>query len=240
MKIITDGSYQTVKGIALIAKLLASKGKLNITRATIGSGIIPDDVPPEQMTDLVQYVMDGKIAAIENPQDGEALVSVQVMSAGAGFYTTELMLWAEDPDEGEIPYTYLSIAQKPEWIRPGTDVVQKLATFNLIAIVSSVPLVSATINPDAFARAKDFAELRAFKVSASEELLYSLINFGYLVEAPQYSAIPLVAAALSGETVNLNPYSMADYKPLQDGSTLVFFDGFAAYGNGETLQLLTV
>jgi hypothetical protein len=230
-----DGSYHTLKGIALVAKLLAAKGKLEFTKATVGSGIIPDGITPEEMTDLSEYVMDGKIAAIENPQNGEALVSVQVMSSGAGFYATELMLWAKDPETGEeIAYTYLSIAQRPEWIRPGTDPVQKLATFNLIAIVSSVPLVSATIHPDAFARAKDLAELQAFKLNG--EMVYNLINCGYFVEAPQPITTPTTAAVYAGETLNFNPYSFAPPNPPKDADALVFFDGFAAFGN-ETLIL---
>jgi hypothetical protein len=155
----TDGSYLTQKGTALIAKLLASHGQLTFTKATVGSGTIPDGKTPETMTGLAHYEMDGMIAAIENPANGEASIVVQVLSLGLeqGFNATELALWATDPDEGEIVYTYLSLAQHPEWIRPEGDAVNKLATFTLITIVGSVQLVTAVINPDALARAADLA-----------------------------------------------------------------------------------
>ena len=156
----TDGSYLTEKGNNLIAKLLASRGELLFTKVTVGSGTVPEGKTPESMTDLAEYRMNGMIAAISNPLGGEATVTVQALSDGLeeGFPATELALWAEDPDEGEILYTYLSIAQHPEWMRPDSDPVKKLANFTIITIVSGVPLVSATIHPDAFARASDLKD----------------------------------------------------------------------------------
>lgn len=155
-----DGSYLTEKGKALIAKLLASKGQLTFTKVTVGSGTVPEGLTPEKMTNLAHYEMDGMIAAIDNPQSGEVSVVAQVISLGLeqGFNAMELMLWAADPDEGEIGYTYLTLAQHPEWIRPEGDPVNKLATFTLITVVSGVALVSAIIHPDAFARAVDLAK----------------------------------------------------------------------------------
>lgn len=155
-----DGSYLTHKGTALVAKLLASKGSLLFTRVTVGDGTVPDGLTPEDMTDLAHYVKDGMIAAIENPSNGEASILVQVISTGleVGFSATEIMLWAEDPDEGEIAYTYFSLAQHPEWIRPEGDPVQKLASFTLITVVDSVALVNVVIHPDAFARAVDLSK----------------------------------------------------------------------------------
>jgi len=156
----SDGSYLTHKGTALIAKLLASRGELRFTRATVGSGTVPEGMTPEEMTGLNHHDMDGMIVAIDNPNNGEAAVVVQAFSEGFpyGFFATEVALWAIDPDEGEILYTYLSIAEHPEWIRPWGDSVLKLATFTLITIVSGVPLVSAVIDPRAFVRMIDLAK----------------------------------------------------------------------------------
>lgn len=155
-----DGSYITRQGTDLIAKLLASRGELRFTRATVGDGTVPEGKTPEEMTDLAHYRKDGMIAAIENPGTGEASVAIQVNSEelDEGINCTEIVLWAEDPDLGEIAYTYFALAQHPEWIRPETDPVQKLATFTLITIVSQVALVSAEIHPDAFAKASDLAK----------------------------------------------------------------------------------
>jgi len=152
----TDGSHLTEQGLALIAKLLASKGELVFTKATVGSGTVPEGMTPEEMTALAQYEMDGVITALENPGNGEASVTVQAfpLELEQGFFATEVGLFAMDPDEGEILYDYFTLAQKPEWIRPNADPVLKLATFTLVTIVSGVALVSAIINPHGLATIK--------------------------------------------------------------------------------------
>lgn len=144
-----DGSYLTEKGNALIGKLLASEGTLKFTKVTAGDGSIPSGKSPEGMTELGNYVTDGLIASVSSSATGEASVVVQISSIdlAQGFSCTELGLWAEDPDEGDILYAYLYLQQHPEWIRADADAVNKLATFTIITIVKNVALVTAVINP---------------------------------------------------------------------------------------------
>lgn len=155
-----DGSYITQKGTNLVAKLIASGAELKFTRVSVGNGSIPSGSTPDSMTALANEVMDGMIASIENSGNGEVSIVAQVSSIGVeqGFNVTELGLWASDPDEGEILYTYLSLQEHPEWIRPDGEAVNKLATFTLVTIVSGVSLVTAIINPDAFATMADLAK----------------------------------------------------------------------------------
>ena len=146
-----DGCYGSLKGIALIAKVLAGRCKMHYTRVAIGKGVIPEDMTPKTMTEPAEYVMDAVISSVTNPVDGECQVSVQINSANVetGFYATGLLLYAEDPDEGEVPYTYLVLEGEPEWIRPASSIVGKLAFFDIIAAVGDIDKVSATIDPDA-------------------------------------------------------------------------------------------
>lgn len=118
-----DGSYLTEKGNALIGKLLASEGTLKFTKVTAGDGSIPSGKSPEGMTELGNYVTDGLIASVSSSATGEASVVVQISSIdlAQGFSCTELGLWAEDPDEGDILYAYLYLQQHPEWIRADAD-----------------------------------------------------------------------------------------------------------------------
>ena len=155
-----DGSYLTEKGNALIGKLLATKGTLKFTKVTAGDGSIPSGRSPESMTTLGNYVTDGLIASVESSGTGEASVVVQISSIdlAQGFSCTELGLWAEDPDEGDILYAYLCLQQHPEWIRADADAVNKLATFTIVTIVKNVALVTAIINPEAFATMDDLAK----------------------------------------------------------------------------------
>lgn len=158
-----DGSYQCLPGPALIAKVLAGRCKMNYTRAAVGQGVIPEDVSPKSLTEPPDYVMDVKIAAVTNPVDGECQVTVQINSSdvATGFYAMGILLYAEDPDLGEVPYTYLKLEEGLEWIRPASSAVGKLATFDLIAAVGAVDAVSANIDPDAivtYAAAKQLIE----------------------------------------------------------------------------------
>lgn len=155
-----DGSYLTEKGNALIGKLLATEGTLKFTKVTAGDGSIPSGKSPESMTALGNYVTDGLIASVGSSGTGEASVVVQISSIdlAQGFSCTELGLWAEDPDEGYILYAYLCLQQHPEWIRADADAVNKLATFTIVTIVKNVALVTAVINPEAFATMDDLAK----------------------------------------------------------------------------------
>lgn len=148
-----DGSYGSLTGVALIGKVLAGRCGMKYTRAAVGNGVIPEDETPKTMSGPAGYVMDAKIAAVTNPIDGECQVTVQIKSddVATGFYATCIVLFAEDPDAGEVPYTYLSLENEPEWIRPASSIVGKLATFDLIAAVGDIDAVSAIIDPEAIA-----------------------------------------------------------------------------------------
>lgn len=156
-----DGSYGSQPGVALIAKVLAGRCKMKYTRAAVGKGTIPENLTPKTMTGCADYVMDAKIASITNPVDGECQVTVQILSddVESGFYLTNIVLFAEDPDDGEVPYTYLSMENEPEWIRPSSSIVGKLATFEIIAAVGDVDTVEAVIDPDSLVTHKELIRL---------------------------------------------------------------------------------
>ena len=158
-----DGCYSCAPGIALIAKVLAGQCSMVYTRAAIGSGEIPDGKTPGTMKEPAGYVMDGMISAITNPVDGECQVTVQVSSSkvSEGFFARSILLYAQDPDDGDVPYTYLVLENEPEWIRPSSAIVGKLATFDLIAAVGAVDTVKAAIDPESLVTAKDLARHNA-------------------------------------------------------------------------------
>lgn len=148
-----DGNYGTLAGIALIGKVLAGRCTLKYTKATVGKGSIPDGKTPKTMDGSAEYVMDVPISGITNPVDGECQVSVQISSASVttGFYCTNVVLYAQDPDSGEIPFTYLVMENEPEWIHSSSSSVGKLAAIDLISAVGDVDHVEATIDEDTIA-----------------------------------------------------------------------------------------
>lgn len=147
---IQDGCFACAPCRALIAKVLAGRCQMRYTRAAVGSGTIPEGVHPKDLTEVPGYVMDAKISAVSNPVDGECQVGVQINSekVSTGFFATGVLLYAKDPDEGDVPYAYLRMEDGPEWVRPASSLVGKLVTFDLIAVVGDVNEVFADIDPD--------------------------------------------------------------------------------------------
>ena len=168
-----DGNYLTEKGRALIAKLMARKSEIQFTRAAVGAGTIPEGMSPKDMTDLADWRADGPISDISTPVPGEAQLVFQVFSRDVpvGFLASEGAVWALDPDEGEILYTYIVLANSPEWIRAANDPVQKFAEFTCINIVDAVKVDITMVNPEAIAtlgmlknRLETFVELSEAEV----------------------------------------------------------------------------
>ena len=89
------------------------------------------------MTEPAGYVMDAKLSGVTNPVDGECQVTAQITSddVTADFSATGVLLYAEDPDLGEVPYTYLVLEAAPEPIKGKTSTVGKIAIFELVAAV---------------------------------------------------------------------------------------------------------
>ena len=160
----SDGNYITQAGTARIAELLAESAALVFTRVTIGSGAVPNGVTPDQMTDLAQYQISGMIASVSNPLANQASVSVQIdhtTVTAPGFDATEIALWAQDSSGGDFLYSYASLAQHPEWIAPASGAISKANTFTLVVYVSSIPIVTAIIDPGAYATKADLLALRS-------------------------------------------------------------------------------
>lgn len=168
-----DGSYSCTPGIDLIAKVLAGKCKMQYTKAKVGKGNLELSENPKDQTNVKDYVMDAQIAAITNPSNGECQVTIQINSANVenGFYATGILLYARGESGEDVPYTYLVMENEPEWIRPKTSDIGKLATFDLVVAVGDVDSVSAVIDTDSVMTRR-----------ASEALLADTVG-----EAPAYS-----------------------------------------------------
>lgn len=176
-----DGSYSTIYTNALIGKVLAGRCKMRYVRAAVGSGFLGEDDSPKTASEPAGYVMDAVIASVTNPVDGECMVTVQVNSSNVetGFFCTGVVLYAEDPDLGEVPYTYLTLEDGAEWIRPASAIVGKLATFELIAAVGAVDAVEAVIDPEAImtvAAAKQLIAEHDADASAHTERLAQFLS----------------------------------------------------------------
>ncbi|MCL2644088.1 MAG: hypothetical protein FWD51_01345 [Betaproteobacteria bacterium] len=145
-----DASYPTKQGEALIAKLMASKGTLELTNVQVGTGDMPESMIPYEMTGANGYICDAMIEGVTNPCDGQSMIGIQLTSIGLpeGANVTNLAIMARDPELGEICYNYVSLHEHPQWIRPDRESVNTLARFLVYILVSGIPIVEAVINPD--------------------------------------------------------------------------------------------
>lgn len=157
------GTVLTNKGLNLITKLVAAKATLSFTRVAVGTGSVPSGTDPQNMIELNAYKMDATIESygVSADQADVAYVTAQVSSVGvdSGFAVTETGVFATDPDEGEILYAYLDLANDPQYIYAETDAISKFAEITLNVLIGSVESVTAIISPGALVKKADFDAL---------------------------------------------------------------------------------
>lgn len=166
------GTFMTRKGLLLITKLAGAKGTLHFTRSAVGTGKLPDGYSPEYMADLSAYKMDANISEY-GVQEDKAYITVQISSAQVeqGFLITEVGVYAEDPDEGEILYGYMDISTDPTYIYAnGSTSRLKFAEFTMYVLIGSVERVTAAIPPGSIIT-RDSFKAENLKVIDSEGIL---------------------------------------------------------------------
>lgn len=143
------GTVITNKGLALMAKLLALEGELKFTRAAVGDGEVPSGIAPAVLTGLMHEVHEADIASCVYQGGDQSTITLQVSSVGLqqGFLVTEVGLFAQDPNEGEILYAYLSLQSDPQYIYATNSNLLKYAEFELNVVVGAMTSVTAVINP---------------------------------------------------------------------------------------------
>lgn len=144
----STGTVLSKDSLQLIAKLVASGSPLVFTRAAVGTGKLPSGYDPGSMTGLNNYRMDGEISKIEASGE-QADISFQISSIGVdtGFIVTEAGLFAEDPDKGEILFSYLDLSADPQYIYPENSTISKFFELTMSVIIGRVSSVTAFLSP---------------------------------------------------------------------------------------------
>ena len=145
-----EGVTITARGLQLIAKLTAAKMKMEFTSAKVGTGVLPDGANAYDLTHLVAYKMDGRIAGYgydDDAKDAYVVMQISNEQIETGFVMTEAGIYAKDPDLGEILYGYLDLSEDPNYIMPAENGRFKTVQIKMHVIVGEVQEISATINP---------------------------------------------------------------------------------------------
>lgn len=152
MQNVEDQTYGTVltnDGFILLGEILATNCDLEITRATIGDGIHPENVVLQDVSALLNEVKNAEIVDITSPKGGEADICIQVLSTGVqqGFFAREIGIFARNQIKQEILYSYTYVNDHPQWIRPEGQGVATVAEFSIKIIVDRVQNIVAQISP---------------------------------------------------------------------------------------------
>lgn len=119
----------TAAGSALVAKALTGQ-PIVFTKIVLGDGYMPANQTPENMTAMVSPRVEVPITKCAINNEGGAVVGGRWSNEGqsTGFYWRELGLFAQDPDEGEILYSYGNSGGTAEYIPPsdGSTLIEKL------------------------------------------------------------------------------------------------------------------
>lgn len=210
-----DGSITTNKGIALIAKLLASKGALQITRVAVGDGTPPST--PATLNALVHELKNANIESMENPKNGEAKIVVTVSSIGVttGFFIKEIGVFARDTDGSEILYSYAGFSNNPQWIRPEGAAITNVATYDLNTIVDRVSEVVVKIDPSSLATKEQLESLdsRISKLERQEHVKIYGVRWpkGASASAGEriYDSVGMIAEVGTGSSAAVNDFDGA-------------------------------
>lgn len=138
----------TSLGEALISKALTGE-QIKFTRIVLGDGYMPAAQSPQTMTDVVSPRVEVPITKCELNTSGDAVVGGRWDNSqqAEGFFWRELALYAEDPDAGEILYSYGNSGGTAEWIPAASaTVVEKL--IDVITFVGYASDVTAVFDPN--------------------------------------------------------------------------------------------
>lgn len=161
MSVFTQQSI-TSAGLALLAKVQTGM-TLTFTRVSIGSGYMEVYQTPATMEDLVEPVLTLPIMGMRANKDNTATVSTSFNNSDMvqDFYFREIGLWAQDPDLGEILYSYGNAGNDAELIpaHGSTTVVEKM--LDVVTAIGNAAFVMAYIASDVNATKADIEALTA-------------------------------------------------------------------------------
>lgn len=151
----------TNKGQSLMAKLIAGKANVTLTKVAASATTYNDSQIPAltALSNIKQQVAVSKVTRINS-------VAVQVDAAmensalTTGYYMNSIGLYANDPDDGEILYAVAG-ANVGAYMPPYNGITVSGAYLKLVTTVSNASNVSMTVDPAAVATVGDINALQA-------------------------------------------------------------------------------
>ena len=168
------------RGRALIAKILAEKMPLTISRIMMGQGVCPEDVFPGDLEDLVEPVAAG--TSTEPTYDGDTVhMMVEYRSdlnggLDRGFWIREFGVFAKDLDGSEVMLYYGTLGDYPQWVSAYSEQGLDTRRYPVDITIGEGATVIIDYSPEAFMTAEDVGAyctsvmLPAFLVQAQAQI----------------------------------------------------------------------
>lgn len=210
----------TDKGRQLIAKLLTGE-VLEITRVMFGSGKPSSGSDIAGLTGLIESVAQGTSS---NPRcdGGVATMVVEYRSdlnggLKNGFWLTELGVFANDPDEGEVMIYYASLGEYPQWVNPlGVDGGVDVRRFPIAIAIGDDKGISVDYKTDVWVTESEVIKLIEEYMGNADELAKEILSVSH-------DSLEISIPATGWTDMGSGKYRYARYISLSGG--------FSAVGN---------
>lgn len=150
----------TKAGLQVLAKGEAGQ-QIRYTRLVLGDGALEGKSIPD-LPGVINPRVTVSISACRVLEGGMVSVS-GIFSNGdldTGFYYRELGLYAQDPDLGEVLYSYGNAGELAEWIPPTGSLTVVEKNIAVITKIGSATNISAYIPDEIYATKEDAARLQ--------------------------------------------------------------------------------
>ncbi|MCI8887925.1 MAG: hypothetical protein HFG70_07540 [Hungatella sp.] len=152
----------TTKGLALDAKIRTGEAVAEFTNVKLGDGIYAEDEDLNEATDLKNIKQSIGISSIKRTNETTVRLRIVVDNEGinTGYYISEIGVYANDPDEGEILYSIATgITGKMDYQPSEAELAGATSTIDIFTSVSNAECAIIATGMGAAASAEDLAEL---------------------------------------------------------------------------------
>lgn len=153
----------TNAGRSLIAKAQAGRTTINFTKAVSGAGLWEEAEDISAATQLKTPKQNFTFSEITIPPGNNSTVVLKVILSNVGltelYYVTELGIYAEDPDDGEVLYAILTSSRRMEYLPAENGIGTSAITVRLNIEVFNAANVTVVM-AGALVSAEDFDVIR--------------------------------------------------------------------------------
>lgn len=153
------GCTTTRRGRGLIAKVLAGRTPLIITRVMVGTGKPSDDMDPADLEGLIEPIAEG--TSTTPVYDGDTVhMTIEYRSdlnggLEQGFWLDEFCVYAQDPDGGEVMLYYGTLGDYPQWVSAMSGHCIDVRRYPVSIVVGEDAQIIVDFNVEAFMTSED-------------------------------------------------------------------------------------